>query len=118
MLGFPGPNGAGKTTAIRILATLPRPAADELAGAPGVIAAVALVIASWLALSWVWAAIALPDRDTATFSGLGLAVLLPPMFASNIFVQPGTTPGWLQAFVKASPVSHVADAPPRQARLT
>jgi ABC-2 type transport system permease protein len=37
-------------------------------------------------------------------------VLLPPTFASNIFVQPRTMPSWLQAFVKVNPISHVADA--------
>ena len=79
-------------------------------GAPGVIAAVALVIAFGLSLSWVWAATALLVRDPATVSSLGLAVLLPPTFASNIFVQPGTMPGWLQAFVKVNPISHVVDA--------
>jgi len=79
-------------------------------GVPGVIAAVALVIAFGLSLSWVWAATALLVRDPATVSSLGLAVLLPPTFASNIFVQPRTMPGWLQAFVKVNPISHLADA--------
>jgi ABC-2 type transport system permease protein len=79
-------------------------------GAPGVIAAMALVIAFGLSLSWVWAATALLVRDPATVSSLGLAVLLPPAFASNIFVQPRTMPGWLQAFVKVNPISHLADA--------
>ena len=62
-------------------------------GAPGVIAAMALVIAFGLSLSWVWAATALLVRNPATVSSLGLAVLLPPTFASNIFVQPRTMPG-------------------------
>jgi len=79
-------------------------------GAPGVIAAMALVIAFGLALSWLWAAIALLVRDPATVMSLGLGVLLPPTFASNIFVQPRTMPGWLQAFVNVNPISHVADA--------
>jgi ABC-2 type transport system permease protein len=79
-------------------------------GAPGVIAAVALVITFGLALSWLWAAVALLVRDPATVMSLGLAVLLPPTFASNIFVQPRTMPGWLQAFVRVNPISHVADA--------
>jgi ABC-2 type transport system permease protein len=78
--------------------------------APGVIAAVALVVAYGLSLSWLWAAVALLVRNPATVSSLGLAVLLPPTFASNIFVQPRTMPGWLQAFVKVNPISHVADA--------
>lgn len=79
-------------------------------GAPGVIAAVALVTAFGLALSWLWAATALLVRDPATVSSLGLAVLIPPTFASDIFVQPRTMPGWLQAFVHVNPISHVADA--------
>jgi len=79
-------------------------------GAPGVIAAVALVIAFELSLSWLWAATALLVRDPATVMSLGLAVLLPPTFASNIFVQPRIMPGWLQAFVKVNPISHLADA--------
>jgi len=79
-------------------------------GAPGVIAAVALVIAFGLSLSWLWAVTALLVRDPAIVMSIGLAVLLPPTFASNIFVQPRTMPGWLQAFVKVNPISHVADA--------
>ena len=79
-------------------------------GAPGVIAAVALVIAFGLSLSWLFAAIALLVRDPTTVSSLGLVVTIPPTFASNIFVQPRTMPGWLQAFVNVNPISHVADA--------
>lgn len=79
-------------------------------GAPGVIAAMALVIAFGLSLSWLWAAVALLVRDPATVSSLGIAVVMPPTFASNIFVQPRTMPGWLQAFVKVNPISHLADA--------
>lgn len=35
---------------------------------------------------------------------------MPATFASNIFDQPATMPGWLRAFVNVNPVSHVADA--------
>jgi ABC-2 type transport system permease protein len=79
-------------------------------GVAGVIAAVALVVAFGLSLSWLFAAIALLVRDPATVSILGLVVTMPATFASNIFVQPSTMPGWLQAIVKANPISHVADA--------
>lgn len=78
-------------------------------GAPGVIAAVALVIAWGLSLSCFWAAIALLVRDPATVMSLGVALMVPA-FASNIFVQPRTMPGWLQAFVNVNPISHVTDA--------
>jgi ABC-2 type transport system permease protein len=79
-------------------------------GVPGVMAAVALVIAFGLSLSWLWAAVALLVRDPATVMSLGLVVLIPSTFASNIFVQPHTMPDWLQAFVRVNPISHVADA--------
>ncbi len=79
-------------------------------GAPGVIAAVALVVAFGLSLSWLFAAIAMLVRDPATVTSIGLVVTMPATFASNIFVQPRTMPGWLQAFVTINPVSHVADA--------
>jgi ABC-2 type transport system permease protein len=32
-------------------------------------------------------------------------VLMPVTFASNIFVDPATMPGWLQAFVAVNPVA-------------
>jgi ABC-2 type transport system permease protein len=79
-------------------------------GAPGVIAAVALVVAFGLSLSWLWAAVALLVRDPATVMNLGFALVIPPTFASNIFVQLRTMPGWLQAFVRINPISHLADA--------
>jgi ABC-2 type transport system permease protein len=79
-------------------------------GIPGVLAAMALVIAFGLSLSWLFGAIALLVRDPATVNILGLVIVMPATFASNIFVQPRTMPGWLQAFVKVNPVSHVAEA--------
>ncbi|WP_051367456.1 ABC transporter permease [Hamadaea tsunoensis] len=79
-------------------------------GVPGVVGGVALVVGFGLALSWLWAAVALLVRDPATVMSLGLAVLMPPSFASDIFVQPSTMPGWLQTFVRVNPISHVADA--------
>lgn len=79
-------------------------------GAPGMIAAVALVIAFGLSLSWLWAATALLVRDPAVVISIANVVLMPLSFASNIFVRPRTMPGWLQAFVNVNPISHVADA--------
>jgi ABC-2 type transport system permease protein len=79
-------------------------------GAPGVLAAVALVVAFGIALSWLWAAVALLVRDPAVVISIANVVLMPLSFASNIFVQPRTMPGWLQAFVQVNPISYVADA--------
>ncbi|MCK9893446.1 ABC transporter permease [Frankia sp. AgB32] len=79
-------------------------------GAPGVLAAVVLVVAFGLSLSLLWAAVALAVRDSAVVLSIANAVLMPLSFASNVFVQPSTMPGWLRAFVDVNPLSHVASA--------
>jgi ABC-2 type transport system permease protein len=79
-------------------------------GAPGMLAAMALVVAFGLSLSLLWAAVALLIQDPAVVVSIANAVLIPLSFASNIFVQPRTMPGWLQAFVNVNPLSHVATA--------
>jgi ABC-2 type transport system permease protein len=79
-------------------------------GAPGVIAAIALVVVFGLSLSWLWAAVAMVIPDPANLTSLGGTLLFPLAFASNIFVQPSTMPGWLQAFIKVNPVAHVTTA--------
>lgn len=79
-------------------------------GVPGVIGATALVIGFGLSLSLLWAALALLVRDPAVVISIANAVLIPLSFASNIFVQPRTMPGWLRAVVDVNPLSHVATA--------
>ena len=39
-----------------------------------------------------------------------MTVLFPLTFASNVFVDPATMPGWVQAFVDVNPISHLATA--------
>jgi ABC-2 type transport system permease protein len=79
-------------------------------GVPGVLAAVALVVAFGLALSLLWAVIALLVRDAAVVISIANAILIPLSFASNIFVPPGSMPGWLRHFVDINPLSHIATA--------
>ncbi|MGR6999042.1 ABC transporter permease [Yinghuangia aomiensis] len=70
----------------------------------------ALVVSFGLALSLVWAVLALVVRDPAVVIGIANAVLMPLSFASNVFVQPRTMPGWLRMFVDVNPLSHLATA--------
>lgn len=79
-------------------------------GAPGVLAAVALIVAFGISLSLLWAVVALLVPDQAVVISIANVVLMPLSFASNIFVRPDTMPGWLQAFVDVNPLSHVASA--------
>lgn len=39
-----------------------------------------------------------------------MLLLFPLTFVSNVFVNPETMPGWLEAFVEINPVSHLVTA--------
>ena len=41
---------------------------------------------------------------------MGMTVLFPLTFASNVFVDPSTMPGWVQAFVNFDQITHLTDA--------
>jgi ABC-2 type transport system permease protein len=77
------------------------------AGLPGVLAAVALVVAFAFGLSWLFAAVGLLMRTPRAVSAAGNMALFPLVFLSNVFVAPETLPGWLEAFVDVSPISHL-----------
>ncbi|MGH3204018.1 MAG: ABC transporter permease, partial [Streptosporangiaceae bacterium] len=69
-----------------------------------------LLLAFALCLSWVWTALGLVMRTPQAVMSVGTVVLFPLTLASNVFVQPATMPGWLQAFVRVNPVSHLVIA--------
>ena len=79
-------------------------------GPVGVILAVALLLVFSFSLSWVWTALGLKLPTPDSVMQTSMTVLFPLTFASNVFVDPGTMPGWVQAFVKVNPVSHLASA--------
>ncbi|MEU9506551.1 ABC transporter permease [Micromonospora sp. NPDC048170] len=76
----------------------------------GVAAAVLLVVAFSVSLSWVWTALALLMRSPGAVLGVTQAVLYPLSFFSNIFITPATLPGPLRAFVDVNPVTHLVTA--------
>lgn len=79
-------------------------------GAPGMLSAIGLLLAFALCLSWAWTALALVLRSPQAVMSTGTVILFPLTLASNVFVQPRTMPGWLQAFVRVNPVSHLVNA--------
>jgi ABC-2 type transport system permease protein len=79
-------------------------------GATGVLLAVALVLVFSFALSWVWIIVGMLVRTPESVMTTSFAVLMPLTFASDIFVDLGTMPGWLQAMVGRNPVTHLAHA--------
>jgi ABC-2 type transport system permease protein len=79
-------------------------------GPLGVVAAVALLLVFAFSLSWVWTALAFRLPTPESVMQVSMTVLFPLTFASNVFVEPETMPGWVQAFVDVNPISFLATA--------
>ncbi|HKT38002.1 MAG TPA: ABC transporter permease [Ktedonobacterales bacterium] len=79
-------------------------------GVVGVLLAVALVLLFALSLSWIWTTLALVARSPSAIMSISTTVLFPLTLASNVFVQPQTMPGWLQALININPVTHLVTA--------
>jgi ABC-2 type transport system permease protein len=79
-------------------------------GGVGVIAAVAVLLLFSFSVAWIWTALGLVLRSPSAVSNVSLLFVFPLTFASNVFVSPKTLPGWLHAFVKVNPVSHLVSA--------
>jgi ABC-2 type transport system permease protein len=79
-------------------------------GAAGVALAVLLILVFGFSVSWIWTSLALVLRSVQAVSLLSFAVQFPLTFASNVYVNPATMPGWLHAFVQVNPVSHLVTA--------
>ncbi|NLU84147.1 ABC transporter permease [Rhodococcus sp. HNM0569] len=79
-------------------------------GVVGVVAAGLLVMVCAFAISWIFALMGVVMRKASTVQGVSMLVLFPLTFMSNAFVPADTMPGWMQAFVKINPVSHLVTA--------
>ena len=69
-----------------------------------------LAIAFALCMSWVAVFLGTWLRESGAVQGIGFLVMFPLTFGSNMFVPTATLPGWLQAWVKINPVTHLTDA--------
>src|SRR5512134_1295475 len=76
----------------------------------GVIAVLLLINLFAFGFGWIFTTLALLVRTPGTVMTLSWLVLMPVTFASNIYVDPATMPGWLQAFVAVNPVSLIVTA--------
>ncbi len=80
-------------------------------GAGQAIGCIALVAAFGLALSWIFAFVALTVRSAEAAQSAGFVVLFPLVFASSVFVPVSSIePSWLQTFAEVSPVTLTANA--------
>jgi len=76
-------------------------------GPAGVALGVLLILVFAFSLGWIWTFLSLLLRTSGSVMGVSMLVITPLTFGSNIFVDPSTMPGWLQAFVGVNPVSHL-----------
>ena len=74
------------------------------------LAGVGLLLVFAFGLGWIWTFLSLILRTPGSIMGVASFVLMPLLFGSNIFVDPSTMPGWLQAWVEVNPVSDLVTA--------
>jgi len=67
------------------------------------------IIAGW-SLAWIFTWLGTVARSAQAVQGISMMIMFPLTFLSNAFVPESTLPGWLGAFVKVNPVSHVVTA--------
>ncbi|MGY2877087.1 ABC-2 type transport system permease protein [Marmoricola sp. URHA0025 HA25] len=67
------------------------------------------IVAAW-SLAWIFTWLGTIARSAQAVQGISMMIMFPLSFMSNAFVKEDTMPGWLQAFVKVNPVSHVVTA--------
>ena len=79
-------------------------------GALGVLGAIALSMFTGWALAWIFTWIGTIAKSARSVQGMSMLILFPLTFLSNAFVPVTKLPGWLQAFVKVNPISHVVSA--------
>ncbi|MCF6746520.1 ABC transporter permease [Blastococcus sp. KM273128] len=80
------------------------------AGVSGALAALALVVVFSFGLSWAFSVLGLLLRSPNAVMNAGFMGIFPLTFLSNVFVDPATLPGPLQAFVEVNPISILATA--------
>jgi ABC-2 type transport system permease protein len=79
-------------------------------GPLGVVAAVALLLLFSFSLSWIWTLLGLKMQTPEAVMQASMTVMFPLTFASNVYVDPETMPGWVQAFVNNNPITHLTSA--------
>src|ERR1700733_3798174 len=81
------------------------------AGVLSILAAYGLAYVFYLAVCWVSVLIGLIAPSPQTVQGIAFIWTMPLTFGSSVLLaNTASMPGWLQAWVKVNPVTHLADA--------
>lgn len=78
--------------------------------APMVLLGVLVLVFFGFGMAWIFAVIGLSVANGEAAQAAAFPLIAPLAFASNLFVDPQTMPGWLQVWARHQPVSAVADA--------
>jgi oleandomycin transport system permease protein len=70
-------------------------------------AAFGISISFALCFCWISVFVGMVARTSGSVQGIMFLLVIPLSFGSNTFVSTSTLPGWLQAFVKVNPISHL-----------
>ncbi|UUI03555.1 ABC transporter permease [Oceanobacillus jeddahense] len=79
-------------------------------GLTGMLLSFALLLFFAFCLSWIWTLLALVLKTEKSLIMVSTIFIVPFTFVSNVFVDPGTLPSWLQGFVDMNPISIVVNA--------
>ncbi|MEV4415536.1 ABC transporter permease [Catellatospora sp. NPDC049609] len=79
-------------------------------GVAGVLGAFGLMLAFCLGIAWLAVLVGVSVSEPDKVQIFSFAVMFPLTFTSNVFAPTETMPGWLQVWVKANPVTVLADA--------
>jgi oleandomycin transport system permease protein len=74
------------------------------------LASLLLTICFAASFAWVSVFVGMTVRSAGAVQGVMFLFIFPLSFGSNVFVRTSTMPGWLQAFVKVNPLSHLVSA--------
>ena len=83
---------------------------DFEGGAAGAVGGLLLASAFGVSVCWPMAYIGIVAKAPESVNTWGFLLVLPLTFASSVFADPDTMPGWLQGFVEVNPVTSVVDA--------
>ena len=78
-------------------------------GWSGALGAVVLAGGCAWAIAWAFLFLGTVFSSSQAVTSFAMIVLFPLTFLSNAMVPTSTLPGWLKAFVRHNPVSHIVD---------
>jgi oleandomycin transport system permease protein len=73
------------------------------------VAAIAVAIMFALCFAWVSVWVGMKVRTSGAVQGVMFLLIFPLSFGSSTFVPVASMPGWLQAFTKVNPITHLVD---------